>query len=66
MSLTTILLVRNFDANNLYGWGVSQLLPTGQFAGWLIDQEITTSKFISILKVDLHYPSELHDLHYTL
>ena len=21
MSLTTILLVRNFDANNLYGWG---------------------------------------------
>ena len=29
--------------------GMSQLLPTGQFAGWLIDQEITTLDIEGVL-----------------
>ncbi|XP_068712979.1 uncharacterized protein [Montipora foliosa] len=59
------------DANNLYGWAMSQYLPTGGFK-WLaknqIDQ-IDLAKYKEnsnkglILEVDLEYPKELHDLH---
>ena len=59
------------DANNLYGWAVSQYLPTGDFR-WLAEKEINKidlakykedSKKGVILEVDLEYPQELHDLH---
>ena len=63
--------VMYFDANNLYGWAMSQSLPTGEF-DWLTEQEIVDLDNTNvaddneegyILEVDLHYPSELHDLH---
>jgi len=60
-----------FDANNLYGWAMSQYLPTGKFR-WMIDKQINKldlnkytddSKAGIILEVDLKYLHELHDLH---
>ena len=59
------------DANNLYGWAMSQYLPTGNFK-WMSDKEIkkinlgkykADGKKGLILEVDLEYPQELHDLH---
>ena len=59
------------DANNLYGWAMSQYLPTGGFR-WLTGKEINKldlaknkedSKQGRILEADLEYPQELHDLH---
>ena len=59
------------DANNLYGWAVSQYLPTGNFK-WMTDKEIkrlnlgkysADSKREFTLEVDLEYPKELHDMH---
>jgi len=59
------------DANNLYGWAMSQPLPTHDFA-WLTDEEIEEfdvteipedSEDGYILEVDLEYPQELHDSH---
>ena len=59
------------DANNLYGWAMSQALPTGGFK-WLSPKQIEKinlgkyrddSKKGLILEVDLEYPQELHDLH---
>ena len=60
-----------YDANNLYGWSMSQYLPTGGFR-WLTETEIEhldimsiseTNDFGYILEVDLDYPNELHDDH---
>ena len=59
------------DANNLYGWAMSQYLPTGKFK-WLKQNKIDNldinkyneqSKKGLILEVDLEYPYELHNLH---
>ena len=59
------------DANNLYGWAMSQYLPTGSFK-WLSERKIkkidlgkygADSKKGLIVEVDLEYPQELHDLH---
>ena len=59
------------DANNLYGWAMSQALPEGNFA-WLTDGEIANLDVTTIpddgeegyiLEVDLEYPQELHELH---
>ena len=56
------------DANNLYGWAMSQPLPCSDFA-WLSEEEtleMTTdhSKIQKCtLEVDLEYPPNLHDLH---
>ena len=59
------------DANNLYGWAMSQYLPTGNFK-WMSDKEIkridlgkykANGKKGLILEVDLEYPQELHDMH---
>ena len=59
------------DANNLYGWAMSQYLPTSNFK-WMTDKEITRlnlGKYSTdsnrgfIPEVDLEYPKELHDLH---
>ena len=57
------------DANNLYGWAMSQKLPTGDFrwvkCPWLInlDSYDENSAKGLVLEVDLEYPKELHDLH---
>ena len=59
------------DANNLYGFAMSQYLPTGGFK-WMTDKQINkinlakyteNSKKGLILEVDLEYPKELHNLH---
>ena len=63
--------VMYLDANNLYGWAMSQYLPTGNFR-WMSDKEISKidlgkykadSKKGLILEVDLEYPQGLHDSH---
>ncbi|GFY21831.1 uncharacterized protein TNCV_1169751 [Trichonephila clavipes] len=55
------------DANNLYGWAMSQPLPTHGFE-WItqpIDfMEIPDESDIGyILEVDMDYPQNLHNLH---
>ena len=59
------------DANNLYGWAMSQKLPIGNFR-WISSGKLTPELLESyhentakglILEVDLDYPPELHDLH---
>jgi len=59
------------DANNLYGWGRSQLLPQGGFQ-WLTQEEIETfdlEKFPENSdkgynsECDMTYPEHLHDHH---
>ena len=56
------------DANNLYGWAMSQPLPTGGFK--LVDikpgeiRKLVKCKYKGyILEVDIRYPRELHDSH---
>ena len=56
------------DANNLYGWVMSQLLPTGNFRWVNINPSqihtLATSKIKGyLLEVDIRYPTELHDSH---
>lgn len=54
------------DANNLYGWAMSQYLPISQFEWVNIDVNFNipiTSEFGYILEVDLEYPDDLHDIH---
>ena len=59
------------DRNDLYGWAMSQYLPTGNFK-WMTNKEISKidlgkykadGKNGLILEVDLEYPQELHDMH---
>ena len=59
------------DANNLYGWAMSQYLPTGNFK-WLTEKQINRINWFNVnaerdkgylLEVDLEYPKELHNLH---
>ena len=59
------------DANNLYGWAMSQYLPTGGFR-WMKQKQIDKIDLAKykedsneglILEVDLEYPEGLHDLH---
>ena len=59
------------DANNLYGWAMSQPIPTGEFA-WLTENEIQRLSIENIpddsddgyiSEVDLSYPAGLHDQH---
>ena len=59
------------DANNLYGWAMSQPLPTGGFQ-WVDDCDRLTETITEhpadshegyILEVDLEYPEELHNVH---
>lgn len=56
------------DANNLYGWAMSQCLPTGGFK-WMRQKKIGNTNPVTytedskkglILEVDLEYPSNLH------
>ena len=56
------------DANNLYGWAMSQPLPTGGFK-WVKVKSEEISKLAKLknkgylLEVDVKYPKELHDSH---
>ena len=57
------------DANNLYGWAMSQPLPVNGFE-WLPACQLPHWDFITkedgigcILEVDLEYPEDLHDVH---
>ena len=59
------------DANNLYGWAMSQKLPEKEF-DWLTEQQLQTFDVTQIpddaetgyiLEVDLEYPAEIHNLH---
>ena len=60
--------IQYLDANNLYGWAMSQPLPVGGFK-WMSEKHV---KFYEknpenirecVLEVDLEYPVELHDEH---
>ena len=67
--------IQYLDANNLYGWAMSQKLPANGFK-WLEDTSEINEEFIKtydknnnkryILEVDLKYPRKLHDLHIDL
>ena len=64
--------IQYLDANNLYGWAMSQKLPKNGFK-WINDVTEIDEKFIKnfdedsdkgyILEVDVKYPKKLHDLH---
>ena len=67
----TNTFIMYFDANNLYGWAMTQYLPHGNFK-WMTKKEIHKFDFGLIkenslngyiLEVDLEYPSELHNFH---
>lgn len=54
------------DANNLYGWAMSQYLPISQFEWETNDINFNVpidSNIGYILEVDLEYPQHLHDAH---
>ena len=51
------------DANNLYGWAMSEPLPTHGFQ-WMKPKELENWRNYScILEIGLEYPKSLHDLH---
>ncbi len=51
------------DANNLYGWAMSNPLPTGGFK-WMEEEELDSWRNVPCtVEVDLVYPKELHDAH---
>ena len=66
------IFLQYLDANNLYGWAMSKLLPTGGFkcvnesSKFTPDEIGRLAKHGSkgyLLEVDVRYPKELHDLH---
>ena len=64
--------IQYLDANNLYGWAMSQKLSRNNFK-WVEDTSIINEDFIRnykensykgyILEVDVKYPKKIHDLH---
>ena len=64
--------IQYLDANNLYGWAMSQKLPVNNFK-WVEDTSKINEEFIKsynennkkgyILEVDIKYPKKLHDSH---
>ena len=55
------------DANNLYGWAMSQPLPTGRFK-WLKEDKWddifkNKERIGYLIECDLEYPKELHYLY---
>lgn len=59
------------DANNLYGWAMSEHLPSGEFE-WVSNELLEvldvnkisdTSPIGYFLEVDLEYPQSIHDFH---
>ena len=64
------------DANKLYGWAMSQLLPTGEFR-WvefrkdrslktIVEEVVVKKDYGYLLKVDVRYPKKLYDYHNNL
>ena len=61
------------DANNLYGWAMSQPLPTGKFRcvefreDWnpktIVEKLVVKKDYGYLLEVDTRYPKKLHDYH---
>ena len=56
------------DANNLYGWSMTQYLPSGKFKfvdteNFDVSKVEDDDKYGYILKIDLEYPHELHNSH---
>ena len=61
------------DANNLYGWAMSQPLPTGEFRwfefrkDWnpktIVEELVAKKNHGYLLEVDVRYPKNLHDYH---
>ena len=61
------------DVNNLYGWAMSQPLPTGGFhwvefdeskdLKWIINELSKRKDHGYLLEVDVAYPRKLHDYH---
>ena len=66
------LYIQYLDANNLYGWAMSQKLPVNNFK-WVEDTSKINEESIKnyneinkkgyILEVDVKYPRKLHDSH---
>ena len=64
--------IQYLDANNLYGWAMSQKLPLNDFK-WINNISKINERFIKkydednyigyIFEVDVNYPKRLHDLH---
>ena len=64
--------IQYLDANNLYGWAMSQKLPINNFT-WVEHTSKINEDFLKnyyenskkgyILEVDVKYPKKLHDLH---
>jgi len=55
--------IQYLDANNLYGWAMSQPFPVSDFK-WMKKKDLENWKELGcILEADLEYPKELHDLH---
>ena len=61
------------DANNLYGWAMSQPLPTGEFR-WvefredrspktIVEELVVKKDYGYLLEVDIRYSKKLHDYH---
>ena len=61
------------DANNLYGWAMSQPLPTGGFH-WvelrkdrslkiIVEELVVKKDYGYLLEIDVAYPKELHSYH---
>ena len=59
----TSVYIPYLDANNLYGWAMSKLLPLKDFRWMNADELKNWESKPCILEVDLEYPEELHDLH---
>ena len=63
--------LQHFDANDLYGWALSQPLPTGKFK-WVEVKPNEIRKLIKckdkgyLLEVNVKYPKELQDSHNNL
>ena len=61
------------DANNLYGWAMSQPLPTGEFRwvefrkDWnsktIVEELVVKKDYGYLLEVDVRYPKALHNYH---
>ena len=57
------VFLQYLDANNLYGWAMSEILPTGGFKWVAPDKAGERSDKGYLLEVDVKYPKELQDLH---